>query len=126
MDDFEKLVSQNSLGRKSQHSPLVIEGDNGETFTIDVNPAPEAPDLTADAELVSTPRDVAESLFQLKDNIAVIAIQVKEALSEHQPSEWGVEFNIGFKAEGKIPFIAKGEANSALKISAKWTKGNNQ
>ncbi|WP_028886245.1 CU044_2847 family protein [Teredinibacter turnerae] len=126
MDYFEKITSKNSSVLKTEHFPLVFEGENGETFEVEVTPKLSTPDLPQGADLVSTPMDIAEGLLHLKDNITVIAEQVKQALSEHQPSEWGVEFNIGFKAEGKIPFIAKGEANSALKISAKWTKNNNQ
>ena len=122
MNEFDKLTRKHQATAIEQHFPLIIEGDNGEKIKIDVRPKAEATDLPAGAKLRSTPMDIAESLLHLKDNIAVIAEQVKQALAEHQPEEWGVEFHIGFKAEGGIPFIAKGEANSALKISAKWKK----
>ena len=31
---------------------------------------------------------------------------------------------MGFKGETGLPFIARGEANGAVKVTAKWTKGS--
>lgn len=126
MSDFDTLIDRNQNNESPSATktlPLYIEGDDGELIDVTATPTKNNQDLPQDATQCSTsPGDIAESLFYLKDNIAVIATQVKQALEEHQPEEWGVEFNVGFKAEGGIPFIAKGEANSALKITAKWKK----
>ena len=118
MDDFEKLTNQ----KPKQRYPLIIESSDGSDITIEVTPTNKSPDLPADAILTSTSSDMVETFERMKDNISQITEQVKEALSAHQPEEWGVEFNIGFKAKGGIPVIASGEANAALKVTAKWKK----
>lgn len=109
----------------TKHYPLMIEGDEG-IVEIEVTAKKTATDLPEGSVQTSTPLDVAENLLRLKDHITVISEQVKAALADNPPEEWGVEFNIGFKTEGGIPFFAKGEANSTLKVSAKWKPNKNE
>lgn len=123
MTDFDDLIDNSSAPKSTQKYELRIQGDNGEEIVIKPNYSHKPSDLPEDAELTSTPGDMVESFLQLKDNISVITEQVRQALAEHQPEEWGVEFSVGFKGKAGIPIIAQGEANGALKITAKWKKG---
>lgn len=124
MTDFEALLDKNKSSKSTQKYPIVIQGDNGEDITISPQSTKQPTDLPGGAELTSTQSDMVESFLQLKDNISVITEQVKQALADHQPEEWGVEFSVGFKGKAGIPIIAQGEANGALKITAKWKKGS--
>lgn len=124
MTDLNNLIDKPSSSESTQKYPIVIQGDNGEDIEIKPNSSNKPSDLPEGAELTSTPSDMVESFLQLKDNISVITEQVRQALAEHQPEEWGVEFSVGFKGKAGIPIIAQGEANGALKITAKWKKGS--
>jgi len=47
---------------------------------------------------------------------------VQRAIDGAGASEWTLELNLGFKGETGLPFIAKGEAEGAVKVTAKWNK----
>jgi len=101
--------------------PLCIETEDGD-IDFSVEKSGEYRDAPGGSTLVTSSTDIAENMVMLKDTISVVALQVKEAFIEHKPDEWAVEFNIGFKGKAGIPFVASGEASSALKITAKWHK----
>jgi hypothetical protein len=78
-------------------------------------------DLPPGAEPTGIKEDIADALAQLRSNIQVIANQVHQALKDHKPQEWSLEFSIGFKGKANpLPFILQGEANSAIKVTATW------
>lgn len=63
--------------------------------------------------------DLADSI---RDLVEVVTAPARAAFAGSQPEEWAIELNIGFKGESGLPFVAKGEANAAVKITAKWKK----
>ena len=87
----------------------------------DVRPS----DLPPGAEPTGIREDMVDALAQLRENIQVMAGEIYEALKDHKPQQWSLEFSIGFKGKANpIPFIVQGEANSALKVTATWTEQN--
>jgi hypothetical protein len=70
--------------------------------------------------------DATDKIGDMKDRldhlVQVLATPVQNALKGAGADEWTVEISIGFKGETGLPFIASGEANAALKVSAKWKK----
>jgi hypothetical protein len=78
-------------------------------------------DLPPGAEPTGVKEDMRDALAQLRGNIRILANEVHQALQDHKPSEWSLEFSIGFKGKANpVPFILQGEANSALKVTATW------
>lgn len=63
--------------------------------------------------------DVAE---RIRDLVGVLTAPVRAAFEGSGAEEWSLEVNFGFKGETGVPFIAKGEANAAVKVTAKWKK----
>lgn len=64
--------------------------------------------------------DIAE---RIRDLVSVLTMPVQAAFEGTGAEEWSLEINCGFKGETGVPFIAKGEANAAVKVTAKWKKG---
>lgn len=81
--------------------------------------------VLSDSDLELTSR-LGESLLdsgaEVRQLLQALAKSVQEAFTAAAPNEWGIEVTLGFKGETGVPFLAKGEANGALKVSAKWTK----
>ncbi len=63
--------------------------------------------------------DMAEDI---RDLVGVLTAPVQAAFEGSGAEEWSVEINFGFKGETGLPFVAKGEANAAVKVTAKWKK----
>jgi len=59
---------------------------------------------------------------RIRATISALAATVRSALDIAKPAEWTLEINIGFKGKAGIPFITEGEANGAVKVSAKWKR----
>jgi hypothetical protein len=38
------------------------------------------------------------------------------------PDEWKLEISLGFKTNSNIPFLAAGEGNGSVKVSATWKR----
>lgn len=57
---------------------------------------------------------------QVRKTIEVLAATIHGALEQVQPAEWTLEINLGFKGKAGIPFVTEGEANGAVKVTAKW------
>lgn len=66
--------------------------------------------------------DIVDAAEQIRGTIKALAKTVQTALVESQPKEWTLEINLGFKGSAGIPFLAEGEANGAVKVTAKWQK----
>lgn len=56
----------------------------------------------------------------VRDTIAALAETVHQGISSLKPEEWTLEVNLGFKGKAGIPFVSEGEANGAVKVTAKW------
>jgi hypothetical protein len=63
--------------------------------------------------------DLANSI---RDLVEVVTAPARAGFEGSQAEEWAIELNIGFKGQTGLPFVAKGEANAAVKITAKWKK----
>jgi hypothetical protein len=105
---------------------------NGETIYIEVADVGEtlpAGDGTREGyRKTSTQKELKTAGEQVRSTIGALSATVHEALSnkalsKNMPAEWSIEINIGFKGKAGIPFVAEGEANGAVKVTAKWVKG---
>ena len=72
-----------------------------------------------DFEYTAAPADMGERVSGL---VGVLTAPIQRALAAAQAAEWTLEVTMGFKGETGLPFIAKGEANGAVKVTARWTK----
>ena len=54
--------------------------------------------------------------------LGVLTRPVQRALASTGAEEWTLEVSMGFKGGAGVPFIANGEANGAVKVTAKWRK----
>lgn len=68
----------------------------------------------------STQDNVVAAGETVRDIIAALAETVQQGLTHVKPDEWQLEVNIGFKGQTRIPFLAEGEANGAVKVTATW------
>lgn len=113
---------------------LYVEMDEVETdpveFTVPQNPEAETSDYQdtpEGAKRVGFQKNIQESVASLRSSIQALASDVAEAFEKAAPDEWSLEFNIGFKGKATpIPVLLGGEAESALKITATWRKGDSQ
>ena len=64
--------------------------------------------------------DVVDAAASIRGAVSSLCETIQAALAENPPKEWTLELNLGFKGKGGIPFLAEGEANGAVKITAKW------
>lgn len=64
----------------------------------------------------------ALSQADITQTLAALITPVHAALAQVRPEEVSVELSLGFKGEVGI-FVAKSEANAAIKITAKWKFG---
>lgn len=55
----------------------------------------------------------------ISSTLKVVLQPIRSALAEFKAEEFSIEFTLGFKAGGGV-FIASGEANAQLKVSAKF------
>ncbi len=69
--------------------------------------------------------DAIDALQTLQNNIGTLANTVYDSFKSHQPDEWTLELNVGFKGKtSPIPVILSGEASGAIKVTAKWKKAS--
>lgn len=81
------------------------------------------PNLPEHASPTGPVEDVVDAMKSLQQNIKTIAESVHASFHAHQPEEWTLELNIGFKGKASpIPVILSGEATGAIKVTAKWLK----
>ena len=73
-------------------------------------------------EEISTEGGLTSAGEQVRSTIRALASTVRQALSDAQPNEWTLEINLGFNSKIGIPFVTEGEANGAVKVTAKWTR----
>ena len=82
----------------------------------------EASEGDPDFENTSVREKVGDLADSIRDLVEVVTAPARAAFEGSQAEEWAIELNIGFKGETGWPFVAKGEANAAVKITAKWKK----
>ncbi len=93
--------------------PLPTRRDSGKRSAADLEDTPD------DAELVG----FQEEVESLRSTIDALAADVAEAFKAAAPSEWSLEFNIGFKGKvSPIPVLVSGEGSTTLKVTAKWSR----
>jgi hypothetical protein len=73
-------------------------------------------------ENTSVPARVGDLADHIENLVAVLTAPVQAAFKGSKAEEWALEVNFGFKGETGLPFVAKGEANAAVKVTAKWKK----
>ncbi len=102
---------------------LYVQMEPVEVSLPPVGAAAAIGDLPEGAEPVSAWDQTVDALQAMRDNIAVVAETVRASLAEHPPEEWTLELHLGFKGKARpIPVILEGEAQGAIKITARWTR----
>lgn len=89
---------------------LPVEGGGAGGWEYTANPGDETP-----------PGDLAQRVRGL---LGALTSPVHEALRAAAADEWSVQITVGFKAGSGVPFLAAGEANAAVKVTAKWKRGD--
>lgn len=69
-----------------------------------------------------TSKDDQEMGQRISGLVGVLTAPVRRSLETAGAAEWTMEITLGFKGETGVPFVAKGEANAAVKVIAKWSK----
>ena len=112
---------------------LPMELQNGMLYVeiedVDLPPMPDEKgdsgfdDLPVGAKPVGFTSKVKDTAYYLKSTISTLAEDMAHALDKAAPSEWSLEFSIGFKGTASaIPVLVSSEANAALKLTLKWKK----
>ena len=108
---------------------------NGQSVLVEVVPQTEGDRLPAEAvvpskragrdnvdyEEVTLTSDLVEAAGRIQSTLSAVLSPIQEAGKGFSVSEWSVELSFGFKGGAGIPFLVNGEANGAIKVSAKWT-----
>lgn len=99
---------------------------NGETIYVEVSEIGgdiKAAGKTDDGfEDTSATDELINAGEKVRSTISALAATVQQALTKANPAEWSLEINIGFKGKAGIPFVTEGEANGAVKVTAKWKR----
>jgi hypothetical protein len=101
---------------------------NGETIYVEVAEVEqEGPDIISpadddDYEDTDAQSKIVDAGERVRETINALAMTVKQALDKADPSEWSLEVTLGFKGKAGIPFVTEGEANGAVKVTAKWKR----
>ena len=105
---------------------IYVEVDN----TLDESKLPKStavssyqPRLPEGAKPVGVVDDAIDALKSMQQQITTLAKTVNDSFSAHQPEEWSLELNFGFKGKSSpIPVLLSGEASGSVKVTAKWKK----
>ena len=73
-------------------------------------------------ENVSVGSDLVDAAQRIEATVAAVVSPVATAMKSINADEWTVELSFGFKGGAGIPFVVNGEANGAVKVSAKWKR----
>lgn len=84
--------------------------------TADSRPSPRFVNTSAGAADAAT---TALAKVNMADTLQTLITPVYKALKAIGPDEANVELTLGFGVKGDL-FVAKGEGNASLKVSAKW------
>jgi len=84
-------------------------------------------DLRESAKPVSAAVDyIKEKASTVGEILEAVVSEVDNSTKQLRPDEWSVELSLGFAGENSIPYIAKGEINSSVKVIAKWKKDSTE
>ena len=109
--------------------PILVEvvgEEEGDQLPVAGTPAPaagRAGDGHRDQvrfENVSLSGDAVEAARRMEATLRAVLEPIQRAGKGLGVSEWTVELSFGFKGGAGIPFVVNGEANGAVKVSAKW------
>jgi len=64
--------------------------------------------------------DIQDAGTKVLSTVKALCATMQQALADSKPSEWTLEINMGFKGSAGVPFVTQGEANGAVKVTAKW------
>jgi hypothetical protein len=111
-----RLVLTDQQRMSMQYAEIVI---GGVVVLVEVEqlPSGQATSRFEGTSAASTVAPLKESLEKLVQGSAGSAMEAMKLL---RPDEIAIELSVGFKAEGNVPFLARGESNANIKISAKW------
>jgi hypothetical protein len=74
---------------------------------------------------VAGPREIIERLTSIGDAIgrvcSTLNTQALKSLGDAKPSELEIQFALKLAGEAGVPMVAKGSAEGALQITAKWS-----
>lgn len=71
---------------------------------------------------VSRAETLGDVAAQIESTLHGLLTPIAQALAKAEPKEWAVELSLGFKGGAGIPFVVNGEANGAVKVTAKWVR----
>lgn len=115
------MMSEIGVIRLDNGRVIYVEMEQTHVPVSDGNLLPS--DLPEGAEPTAAGDKIIDALKALRENIQVMAEMVQESLRAHQPEEWSVEINIGFKGKtSPIPVILSGETQGGIKVTAKWKR----
>lgn len=106
----------------SDDKRILIEVDISDDIVLP-NMSDIVEDLPPGAEPTSSLSDLYIGMKLFQENIRNMAESVYASLKAANADEWSVEMNIGFKGKATpIPFIASGELEGGVKVTATWKK----
>lgn len=68
------------------------------------------------------PDYIKDKVASVGETLDAVVSSVEQSIDKLSPDEWSIELNLGFAGEKRIPYIAKGEMNGSIKVTAKWKK----
>jgi hypothetical protein len=94
-----------------------------EMHEVDLPSETNIEDSSLDANLIGHRDRLDDGAATLRSTIDALAADVASALNKAAPTEWTLEFRIGFKGKNiPIPVLLSGEENAALKLTATWKR----
>ena len=104
----------------------VVDAEEGDRMPA-AGGAPPAPARAGDGhrdqvrfENVSLSGDAVEAAKRMETTLRAVLEPIQRAGKGLGVDEFTVELSFGFKGGAGIPFVVNGEANGAVKVSAKW------
>lgn len=97
----------------------------GNTVWVEMEDLPVTMPKTGKFADTASPGDVAQGAVEaikrvdISSTLNAIVAPIKNGLAGFKPDEVNVELTLGFKADVGV-FVASGEANAQIKVSAKW------
>lgn len=102
----------------------VVSEEEGDRLPVAGTPAPaRVGDGHRDQvrfQEVSLSGDAVEAAKRMESSLRAVLEPIQRAGKGLGVAEWTVELSFGFKGSAGIPFVVNGEANGAVKVSAKW------
>ena len=97
----------------------------GKTIWVEVSELATAAAPSGSSKFANTSAGASEAVTgalgkaAIAETLQALVTPVYSALKAMAPNEANLELTLGFGVKGDV-FVAKGEANAALKVSVKW------